>query len=123
VDFAVYVAEKDAVQVKQHYPCAPPLFRSIIVNMGTLHITEAELARDPYAVLSKVAEGVEVIVERDHRPVAAIRTPGRSGRLISACIASAKASGSKAILDGDFGKDVDEGIRERSQPWKPPSWE
>jgi hypothetical protein len=26
----------------------------MIVVMGTLHITEAELARDPYAVLAKV---------------------------------------------------------------------
>ena len=42
--------------------------------MGTLHISEAELARDPYAVLAKVEEGIEVIVERDHRPVATIRT-------------------------------------------------
>jgi antitoxin (DNA-binding transcriptional repressor) of toxin-antitoxin stability system len=91
--------------------------------MGTLHISESDLARDPYAVLAKVEKGVEVIVERDHRPVATIRPPKRSGRPISACIASAKASGSKAIPDGDFAKDVEEGIRERSEPWNPPSWE
>jgi antitoxin (DNA-binding transcriptional repressor) of toxin-antitoxin stability system len=95
----------------------------MIMHMGTLHISEAELARDPYAVLAKVEEGVEVIVERDHRPVATIKTPKRSGRSISACIASAKASGSKVILDGGFGKDVEEGIRERSQSWNPPSWD
>jgi len=51
----------------------------MIMNMGTLHISEAELARDPYAVLAKVEEGVEVIVDRDHRPVATIKTPRRSG--------------------------------------------
>jgi antitoxin (DNA-binding transcriptional repressor) of toxin-antitoxin stability system len=95
----------------------------MIMDMGTLHISEAELARDPYAVLAKVEEGMEVIVERDHRPVATIRPPKRSGRPISACIASAKASGSKATLDGGFGKDVGEGIKERSQPWHPPSWD
>jgi antitoxin (DNA-binding transcriptional repressor) of toxin-antitoxin stability system len=83
--------------------------------MGTLRITEAELARDIHAVLAKVRTGVEVIVEQDHRPVATIRPPTRSGRPISACIASAKASGSKVTLDGGFGKDVEEGIRERSQ--------
>ena len=91
--------------------------------MGTLHITDADLARDPYAVLAKVEKGVEVIVERNHRPVATIKMPRRSGRLISACIASAKASGSKAILDDRFGKDVEEGISERNQPWNPPSWD
>ena len=91
--------------------------------MATLHISDADLARDPYAVLAKVEEGVEVIVERDHRPVATIRAPKRSGRLISECIASARASGSNAILDGGYGRDVEEGIRERSQPWNPPSWD
>ena len=92
----------------------------MMMDMGTLHISDADLARDPYAVLAKVEEGVEVIVERNHRPVATIRTPKRSGRPISACIASAKSSSSNVILDGGFGKDVEEGIRERSQSWNPP---
>lgn len=95
----------------------------MIVSMGTLHISEAELARDLNAVLAKVEEGMEVVVERDHRPVATIRPPRRSGRPISACIASARASASSAILDGGFGRDVEQGIRERSQPWNPPSWD
>ena len=46
----------------------------------TLHITEAELGRDIHAVLAKVRAGVEVIVERDHRPVAIIKTPQGPGR-------------------------------------------
>ena len=91
--------------------------------MGTLRISEAEFARDPCAVLAKVEEGVEVIVERNHRPVATIKPSKRSGRPISECIASARANGSKVILDGGFGNDVEEGIRERSQPWNPPSWD
>jgi hypothetical protein len=91
--------------------------------MGTLHISDFDFARDPYAALAKVEEGVELIVERDHRPVATIKTPRRSGRPISECIASARASGSRVILDDGFGKDVEEGIRERSQPMNPPSWE
>jgi antitoxin (DNA-binding transcriptional repressor) of toxin-antitoxin stability system len=95
----------------------------MIMDMGTLHVTEAELARDLSAVLAKVEEGLEVIVERNHRPVATIRPPKRSGRTISACIASARASGSKVVLDGGFGNDVEQGIRERSQPWNPPSWD
>ena len=91
--------------------------------MGTLHISDADLARDPYAVLAKVEGGVEVVVERNHRPVATIRPSKRSGRPISECIASARASGSKVTLDDGFGRDVEDGIRERSQPWNPPSWE
>ncbi len=91
--------------------------------MGTLHISAADFARDPNAVLAKVEEGVEVVVERDHRPVATIKSPKRSGRPISECIASARASGSKVTLDAGFGRDVEDGIKERSQPWNPPSWD
>src|SRR5262245_33787734 len=71
----------------------------------TLHISEADRARDPYAILAQVEEGMDVVVERDHRPVATIRAPKRSGRPISECIASARANGSKVTLDGGFAKD------------------
>jgi predicted nucleic acid-binding protein len=39
----------------------------------TVRITEGELARDIHAVLAKVQEGVEVIVEQDYRPVAVMK--------------------------------------------------
>ena len=90
---------------------------------GTLRITEAGLARDIHAVLARVQEGIEVIVEQDHRPVAVIRTPQRSGRLLFECIALANVRGSKVTLDEGFMKDVEEGIASRTQPWNPPSWE
>ena len=41
---------------------------AMIEEMATVRISEAELARDIHAVLAKVQEGVEVIVEQDHRP-------------------------------------------------------
>lgn len=89
----------------------------------TLRITEAELARDVHAVLAKVQEGVEVIVEQDHRPVAAIRQPFPKGRLLSESIALAEARGVSAVLDEGFMNDVEEGIAERNTPWNPPVWE
>ena len=95
----------------------------MIEGMGTLRITEAELARDIHTVLAKVQEGAEVIVEQDHRPVAVIRTPLAKGRLLSECIALAEARGSTVTLDEGFMNDVEEGIANRSQPWNPPSWE
>ena len=91
--------------------------------MSTVRITETELARDVHAVLEKVQQGTEVVIEHDHRPIAVIRRPQRSGRLISECIALAEARGTTAIPDEGFMKDVEDGIRERSQPWNPPSWE
>jgi antitoxin (DNA-binding transcriptional repressor) of toxin-antitoxin stability system len=92
------------------------------MGMGTLRITEAELARDIHAVLAKVRTGVEVIVEQDHRTVAVIHGPLRTGRLLSESIALAEARGTTAIPDEGFMKDVEEGIAERSQPWNPPAW-
>jgi hypothetical protein len=37
--------------------------------MAMVRITEAELARDLHAVLEKVRQGVEIVVERNHRLV------------------------------------------------------
>jgi antitoxin (DNA-binding transcriptional repressor) of toxin-antitoxin stability system len=86
-------------------------------------MTEAEVASDLHGVLAKVQQGVEVVVEQDHRPIAVIRSPLPKGRLLSECIALAEARGSTATLDEGFMKDVEEGISGRSQPWNPPAWE
>jgi antitoxin (DNA-binding transcriptional repressor) of toxin-antitoxin stability system len=98
----------------------------MIEAMATVRITEAELAHDVHAVLEKVREGVEVIVEQDHRPVAVIKTPQTPGRKISECIALAKAheqeTGQAPTLDPDFAADVEEIVRNR-QPWNPPEWD
>ncbi len=95
----------------------------MIEAMATVHITEAELARDTHAVLAKVREGAEIVVEQDHRPVAVIHSPLPKGRLPSECIALAEARGSTVTLDEGFTEAVEEGIAGRSQPWNPPSWE
>ena len=77
-------------------------------NSARVRITEDELARDTHAVLTKVQEGVEVIVEQDHRPVAVIKTPQGPGRKLSECIALAKAYearlGYAPIPDPEFAK-------------------
>jgi hypothetical protein len=92
-------------------------------NMTTVRITEAELARDLHAVLEKVQQGSEVIVEQDHRPVAIIRSPHRSGRPIVEILDEAKRRNSTVTLDEDFGKDLEEIIAAHQQPWNPPSWD
>jgi antitoxin (DNA-binding transcriptional repressor) of toxin-antitoxin stability system len=90
--------------------------------MATVRITEAELARDIHAVLAKVQEGVEVIVEQDHRPVAVIKTPQGPGRKISECIALLPAD-STATIDPDFAKDVGAAIAAHREPLEPPTWD
>ena len=88
--------------------------------MATLRITEAELARDIHAVLAQVQQGVEVIVEQDHRPVAIIKTPQAPGRRISECIALAKdyedKLGYAPVPDPDFARDVQAAIDAHREP-------
>jgi antitoxin (DNA-binding transcriptional repressor) of toxin-antitoxin stability system len=95
----------------------------MIGGMATVHMTEGEVTNNFAAVLENIRKGVEVVVEQDHRPVALIRSPRRSGRPISECIASAKASGSRVTLDDGFVHDVEEGIRGRQELWNPSSWD
>jgi antitoxin (DNA-binding transcriptional repressor) of toxin-antitoxin stability system len=52
----------------------------MIDSMSTVHMSENEVTANFADVLEKVRHGVEVIVERNHQPVAVIRSPKRSGR-------------------------------------------
>ncbi len=89
-----------------------------------MRISEAEFVRDVRAVLEKVQQGSEVIVEReDHRPVAVISLPPRSGRPILEILREAKQRNSTVTLDDEFGKDLEEIIAHGQQPWNPPSWD
>jgi hypothetical protein len=94
----------------------------------TLRITEAELARDVHAVLARVREeGMEVIVEQDHRPIAVIKTPQGPGRKLSECIAIAaayeKKLGYAPVPDPDFAADVQAAISAHREALNPPAWD
>jgi antitoxin (DNA-binding transcriptional repressor) of toxin-antitoxin stability system len=91
--------------------------------MATVHMTEAEVVKDIAAVLAKVRQGVEIVVEQDHRAVAFIKPSKPVGRMISEVIADLKARGSNAVVDDDFAHDIEEGIKAHRQPWNPPSWD
>jgi len=119
------------LSIERHRNAANPVAREDGVtktryhrDMTTVRITEAELARDVHAVLEKVQQGSEVIVEReDHRPVAVISSPHRSGRPITEILREAKQRNSTVTLDEDFGKDLEEIIASHQQPRNPPSWD
>ena len=95
----------------------------MMAGMGTLRITEAELARDVHAILARVQRGAEVVVEQDHRPVAVLRSLDRSGRLVSDILLEARRRSSTVTLDEDLGTDLEAIIASQQQPWNPPSWE
>lgn len=92
-------------------------------------MSEAEVARDLHAVLAKVQEGVEIVIEQDDRPVAVLKpsAPARPGRKLSECIAMAQAYEAKLgyapTLDEDFAEDVQAGIDARRDSFEPPAWD
>ena len=92
-------------------------------------MSEADLARDLHAVLDKVRQGVEVVIEENERPIVVLKRPTApaAGRKLSECIALAKAYeaelGYAPIPDGRFADDVRSGIQERRDAFEPPSWE
>ena len=95
----------------------------MIEGMATVHMSEAEVARDLHAVLAKVQQGVEVVIEQHHRPIAILKASQPRGRLISEIVADLKARGSNAVMDDEFARDIEEGIKAQRQPWNPPSWD
>lgn len=92
------------------------------------------MARELHAVLVQVRDGVEVIIEENHRPIAVLKAsdPGQSdsrrpGRKLSECIALAMAYeaklGTAPIPDDDFAKDVEAGIDAHRDGFEPPAGE
>lgn len=86
-------------------------------------MSDHEVSANFGSVLENLRRGVEVVVEQDHHPVAVIKPSKPAGRMISECIAVAKARGSTVTLDDGFAKDIEEGIASHSEPWNPPAWE
>jgi hypothetical protein len=98
-------------------------------RMATVRMSEGEVSRDLHAVLAKMRQGVEVVIEQDHRSVAVLKlsVPVRPGRKLSDCIALAKEYEPKlgfAPTPGeDFAKDVQAGIDSRRDSFEPPAWD
>jgi antitoxin (DNA-binding transcriptional repressor) of toxin-antitoxin stability system len=92
----------------------------------TVHMSEAELARDVDAALEQVRQGNEVIIEQNREPVAVLKPAHPQPVMISEVIARLrqreKERGYAVVLDPDFAEDVAEIVRNR-EPWSPPSWE
>jgi len=94
------------------------------LSMATIHISEAEAAKDFAGLLAKVREGAEILVEDGAIPVAVIRAPGdrQHVRLLSESLRMAEERGSTVTLDGDFGRDLEAIIDSYSDPLVNP-WE
>jgi prevent-host-death family protein len=97
------------------------------MDKPVIHISEAEATSDFAGVLARVRAGVEVIIERDARPVAVVHSaePLR-GRPLSESIAlaekHAKEMGHEPTLDADFAADLAK-ILDRRKPRDSATWE
>ena len=102
-------------------------YAAIIRGMATVHMSEAEVVKDIAAVLAKVREGIEIVVEQDHLAIAVIKAPQRPGRKLSECIVLAKAYeeklGYEPLPDAPFADDVQAGIDTHREPLNAPSWD
>ena len=97
------------------------------MNMATIHISEAEAARDFAGLLARVREGAEVVIEKDASPSVVLRVAVEPrGRLLSESIALAEAHakelGYEPRMDPEFAADLEEVIRNR-RPRDTSAWD
>jgi hypothetical protein len=94
--------------------------------MATIHISEADAARDFPGLMAKVSAGDEIVIESSSHPPAILRSEFPAPRTISESIEIARQhereTGESPVLDADFAEDVAEVIRNR-KPWTPPAWD
>jgi antitoxin (DNA-binding transcriptional repressor) of toxin-antitoxin stability system len=93
-----------------------------------IYVSDAEAATSLPTLLDRVSAGAEVVIERDSRPVAVVRSAeAPRGRLLSESIALAKAHaqelGYEPTLDPDFAADLEEIINSHREPLHPPTWD
>ena len=91
--------------------------------MATIHMSEAEVARDLHAALAQAQQGFEIVIEQDHRSVAVLRRQNLSARPITEILREARERNSTVTLDEDFGRDLEEIVTIHEKPWTPPSWD
>lgn len=80
------------------------------------------MAKNFAAVLEKVRQGVEVVVEHNHQPVAVLRPADPPRRRISEVLALMPKN-STAIMDDDFARDIEAAIASHREPLEPPAWD
>jgi antitoxin (DNA-binding transcriptional repressor) of toxin-antitoxin stability system len=98
----------------------------IIVSMATIHISEADAARDFSGLMAHVRAGAEIVIENGTLPVAVIHAPVPPRRSISESIVLAetrsKELGYKPVMDAGFAADMEAIIRNR-KPRDTSAWD
>jgi antitoxin (DNA-binding transcriptional repressor) of toxin-antitoxin stability system len=99
---------------------------SYYLNMATIHISEADAARDFPGLMERVRAGEEVLIDDVSPAVKLSVVPARAGRSLSESIALAKAHAEKLgyepVMDAEFAADMEEIIRKR-KPRDTSAWD
>ena len=93
------------------------------MSKRAIHVSEAEAASDFPSLLERVRAGAEVVIERGAEAVAVIRPAAPHVRLLSKSLRLAKARGSNATLDTNFGRDLEAVVSSHREPLTPPAWD
>ena len=98
-------------------PAAKPRYH----RMPVIHISRTETANDFDGLIVRAGNGDEILIESSARVVARL-LPGEELRphLLSESLRILKERGSTVILDGDFGRDLEETINGCREPLNPP---
>ncbi len=95
-------------------------------GMSTIHISEAEAARNFSGLMARVRAGAEVIIDDGSSGVRLSAMPLKAGRLLSESISLAEACGAsdgfEPVLEPDYAEDVRE-IVNRREPRNTSSWD
>jgi len=96
--------------------------------MATIHISEAAAAADFASLLSQVENGVEIVIERDAKPVAVLAPArlqrGRTVTEIATALKTLEAGrGEPLRMGADFADDLDEIIRNRQPSAYENTWD
>ena len=94
----------------------------MIEVMMQVHMTEAEIAGNFGAALEKQRQGLEVVVESEHLPVAVLRAAEMPRRKTSEILAL-MTENPAAVMDADFARDAASAIESHRESLDTTKWD
>jgi antitoxin (DNA-binding transcriptional repressor) of toxin-antitoxin stability system len=88
-----------------------------------IRVSEDDATSDFASLLAHVRAGVEIIIERNAKPIAILHSAEPSLRLLSESLRLAREHGSTVTLDDGFASDLEHVINGHREPLDPPAWE
>ena len=94
----------------------------MIWGMGTVHISDADAARDFAGLIARVRAGAEVVIESGSIPVAVLQSPAPVRRTVEECLALLPED-SIATVDEDFASDVEAAVAAHREAMDASVWD